>query len=157
MVACTRGVTTGATGAAEAHADGGEAVVGEEAATTTTTTTTMHELDEEKADRVRWHNGSTNEYNSVLLRVRRRCEVSRPPFMLTRDRRRQPEPHDLSSEALYPVDIWRNSRAYLYLRAETLVSCRRRRSTRSLTRESANKLPKNLNEILREHTSGPIC
>lgn len=65
-MACTRGVTTGATGEAEAHADVGEAVVGEEAATTT-----MHELDEEEADWIRQHNESTNEYASVLLRVRR--------------------------------------------------------------------------------------
>jgi hypothetical protein len=65
-VACTRGVTTGATGEAEAHADVGEAVEGEEAATTT-----MRELDQEEADRIRQHNESTNEYNSVLLRVRR--------------------------------------------------------------------------------------
>lgn len=66
MVACTRGVTTGATVEAEAHADVGEAVVGEEAATTTT----MHEPGKDKADRLRRPHRSTNEYNSVLLRVR---------------------------------------------------------------------------------------
>lgn len=64
-MACTREEITGVTEEAEAHEDAGEAVEGEEAATTT-----MRELEKEEADRIRQHNESTDEYTTVLVRVR---------------------------------------------------------------------------------------
>lgn len=77
MVACTRGVTTGATVEAEAHADVGEAVVGEEAATTTT----MHEPGK---DRQIDYDGLIEAPMSTTLyffACGTPYKVSRPPFM----------------------------------------------------------------------------